>query len=103
MTGRATLTTVLSRNAMLDPRMATASAQRGSLVGGVHGARRERGTALSNIARQLTREPNYRLGAHIQQTVVGPVGVAVPLGIGWAVTEQAPPGTLKPASTYPGT
>ena len=39
MTGSATLTTVLSRNAMLDPRIATTSAQRGSWAAGGAGPR----------------------------------------------------------------
>src|SRR5215467_13365727 len=49
MTGSATLTTVPSRNAMLDPRMATTSAQRGSRGGDTHGPHAALGTAASNI------------------------------------------------------
>ena len=50
MTGSATLTTVLSRNAMPEPRIATTSAQRGSRAAAGAGLGAAGGTTASYMA-----------------------------------------------------
>src|ERR1041385_1896796 len=84
MTGSATFTTVPSRNAMLEPRTAVASAQRGSLAGGGQGLRADCGTADSNtkstypIGRPVPgcivrceAPPNVRHRARLQSRFIG--------------------------------
>src|SRR5579872_4049524 len=62
ITGRATLTTVPSRNAMLDPRTATMSDHRALLLDDAQGLRTDGGTLASNT-RQLRRGHDARARA----------------------------------------